>query len=131
MGWHLSETARRRSSDKFSADMDGAFLVHRALVYPADDAYDQIPELLAEEALSVMLDNAISPEDSRIFSDEVIDLRKISLEWTAKDKRPAAKPGQIAVGLMKGGPPAVKEDFRGDKQRNWGRRSPHTLWPMG
>lgn len=105
--------------DKFSADMDGAFLVHRALVYPADDAFDQIPELLAEEALSVMLDNAISPDDSRDFSNEVIDLRKISLEWIAKDKRPAAEPGQIAIGLMKGGQPAVKEDFRGDKQKNW------------
>ncbi len=34
--------------------MDGAFLAHRGLILPGDDAFEQIPELLAEEALAVM-----------------------------------------------------------------------------
>lgn len=105
--------------DKFSADMDGAFLVHRALIHPADDAFEQIPELLAEEALSVMVDNEVPPEKTRKLSEDLIDLRNIQLQWTAKDGRPAAQPGQIAIALMKGGQPAVKQDFRGDKQKNW------------
>jgi len=105
--------------DKFSADLDGAFLVHRALIHPSDDAFEQIPELLAEEALSVMVDNEVPPATTKSLSEELIDSKNIQLGWKAKEGRPVAQPGQIAVALLKGGQAAVKQDFRADKQKGW------------
>lgn len=109
-------SSAKKILDKFGADMDGAFLVHRAMIHPADDAFEQIPELLAEEALSVMLDNAVSPELTARLSDEAIDAKNIQLPWTAKEGQ--AKDGEIAIDVMKSGQKAATR-FRGDKQKNW------------
>jgi hypothetical protein len=49
----------QRILDKFHRDMDGPFLLHRASLLEHEDAFQQFPELLAEEALAVMLDGQI------------------------------------------------------------------------
>lgn len=44
----------KRILDKFHKDLDGAFLVHRAATLRQEEAFEQLPELLAEEILSVL-----------------------------------------------------------------------------
>lgn len=52
----LAEIRRntKRIFDKFHKDLDGAFLVHRATTLKQEEAFEQLPELLAEEILSVL-----------------------------------------------------------------------------
>ncbi|MQW06368.1 hypothetical protein GHK45_22360 [Sinorhizobium meliloti] len=115
-GMAAVRSSSKKILDKFGADMDGAFLVHRAMIHPADDAFEQIPELLAEEALSVMLDNPVPPELTARLSAEAVDARNIQLPWTPKEGQ--ANAGEIANDVMKSGQKAAAR-FRGDKQKNW------------
>jgi hypothetical protein len=46
----------KRILDRFQAGMDGAFLLHRALLMETEDAFEQLPELLSEELLAVIED---------------------------------------------------------------------------
>lgn len=46
----------RRILAKFSPDMDGAFLLNRALVSHSEEAFDLLPPLMAEEFLAVVQD---------------------------------------------------------------------------
>lgn len=47
----------KRLLDKFRAEMDGAFLLHRALVLNTTEAFDELPELLADEIRAVLEDS--------------------------------------------------------------------------
>lgn len=44
----------KRLLDTFSSDLDGAFLLHRALVLGDGDAFDELPELLSDEIRAVL-----------------------------------------------------------------------------
>jgi len=46
----------KRLLDMFSADLDGSFLLHRALVFGDGDAFDELPELLSDEIRAVLED---------------------------------------------------------------------------
>ncbi|MER9467784.1 response regulator receiver domain [Mesorhizobium sp. M0482] len=116
-GMGAVRTSSKKILDKFSADMDGAFLVHRALLLPADDAYEQLPELLAEEALALMMDNRFPADLAARLSDEAIESRNIKLQLPLKDKRPKLADGTIAVNILKGGLRSVEKDFDTDKQK--------------
>lgn len=94
--------------DKFRGQMDGAFLVHRGLILPDDDAFEQIPELLAEEALAVMMDSQVSAEKAKGLAEEAIDSYKIKTNWKAKGNGKAAD-GELAVKMLKGGPGTVRK----------------------
>lgn len=91
----------KRVLDKFGNHLDSAFLVHRGLVRPGDDAFDQLPDLLAEEALAVILDNWVDDETMTKLADEAIDALKIQhgLPVTKGSKTPA----QAAVAVLKKG----------------------------
>jgi hypothetical protein len=91
----------KRVLDKFGNHLDSAFLIHRGLVRPGDDAFDQLPDLLAEEALAVMLDNRIDDDMMTALADEAIDSLKIQqgLPVTKGTKTPA----QAAVAMLKKG----------------------------
>ncbi len=101
-------TNTKRILDKFQKEMDGAFLVHRGLILPGDDAFDQIPELLAEEALAIIADNWISEEDSKALAESVIDGRNIQTEWAA-NRNGASGPVRAAVELLKKGPTRIRK----------------------
>lgn len=47
----------KRLLDKFSSDLDGAFLLHRALVLDSTEAFDELPELLSDEIRAVLEDS--------------------------------------------------------------------------
>lgn len=90
--------------------MDGAFLVHRGLILPDDDAFEQIPELLAEEALVVMTDNHVGADNAKALAEEAIDSYGIEASWKAKGKAETAD-GELAVKMLKGGPDTITKGF--------------------
>jgi len=51
----------KRILDRFHGDLDGAFLLHREFVATSEEAFDQLPELLAEEIRAVVEDESLSP----------------------------------------------------------------------
>ena len=54
----------KRILDKFHRDMDGTFLLHRAALLETEDAFEQLPDLIAEEALAVLVDEQVSSDVS-------------------------------------------------------------------
>ena len=54
----------KRILDKFHRDMDGEFLLHRASLLANEDAFQQLPELLAEEVLAVLVDDDVPSDDA-------------------------------------------------------------------
>lgn len=110
--------AIRRNSkkilDKFHHDMDGAFLLHRALVLSDEDAFDQLPELLAEEVLAVMLDDQASNEIFvNLTVDAVKELPLDNFNWPSNTQgRAAPQPGELVRKFFNGGKAAILEDFK-------------------
>lgn len=107
-------TNSKKILDKFRSGMDGAFLVHRGLIFPGDDPFEQIPELLAEEALAVMSDTQISPDEATTLAEEVIDSFGISLNWNIENRNNPIAPGVIATNLLKKGTSSVPKKFKLD-----------------
>ena len=108
----------KRILDKFHSDMDGAFLVHRGLLLPVDDPFEELPELLVEEALAVMNDQRIPLEDTDILCKETIDAADIQLTLNNKGNNNNHIPGKIAKDLLKHGVESVKADFDPAKAKN-------------
>ncbi|PYE92696.1 hypothetical protein C8J35_1219 [Rhizobium sp. PP-F2F-G38] len=106
-------TNTKKILDKFRADMDGAFLTQRGLVWPADDAFEQIPELLAEEALAVMIDNSLSSAAATAMANSAIDAMDIKTAWTGTDSKPTPA-GEYPKRLLKEGPAAIRKNVRLD-----------------
>jgi hypothetical protein len=77
----------KRLLDRFHAELDGAFLLHRALVLKDRDAFDELPELLSDEILAVL-------EDSRLNSAAVKDIASAAIE-----QLPIAKAGRKLTDL--------------------------------
>jgi hypothetical protein len=120
---HGMSSIRRNSKkilDKFHGDMDGAFLLHRALLIKNEDAFDQLPELLAEEVLSVILDEQIPSSDMEHISKEVAGKLKLDdqcLKWQPLPGRPKREAGELARMFLGGGEPAIQLDHKfGEKK---------------
>lgn len=62
----------KRVLDKFRGDMDGAFFLHRALALPDEDAFEQMPDLLADEIRAVLEDTLPSVTDIQSTSSAAI-----------------------------------------------------------
>jgi len=101
-------TNTKKILDKFQKEIDGAFLAHRGLILPGDDAFEQIPELLAEEALAVMVDNWIGPDEAKKLAEKAIDGMGIKTTWETKAGG-ASEPGKYAVKLLKEGPEKIRK----------------------
>ena len=63
----------KRLLDKFSSDMDGAFLLHRALVKSDHEALEELPELLAGELSAILEDDLLSGIDYESVTNQVIE----------------------------------------------------------
>lgn len=103
-------TSAKKILDKFRRELDGAFLVHRGLIHPGDDAFEQIPELLAEEALAVMIDNQLSNDQAKLLADEVIDAFGLSIDWEVNKNKTKPAAGVLANKLLKEGLASVEKD---------------------
>lgn len=120
---HGMSSIRRNSKkilDKFHGDMDGAFLLHRALLIKNEDAFDQLPELLAEEVLSVILDEQIPSGDMDQISKEIAGGLKLDvqhLHWQPLPGRPKREAGELVRMFLGGGESAIQLDFKfGEKK---------------
>lgn len=102
-------TNTKKILDKFQKGMDGAFLAHRGLILPGDDAFEQIPELLAEEALAVMVDNWIDPDEAKTLAEDKIEQMGIQTVWTLKSGATDAPPGRLPNKLLKCGPRTINK----------------------
>jgi hypothetical protein len=66
----------KRIIDRFRGDMNGAFLLHRALSMQSEDVFDQLPALLSDELLAVLEDTSIDATSvSAIAADAISNLR--------------------------------------------------------
>jgi hypothetical protein len=54
----------RRILDKFPASLDAQFLLHRALIRPSEEAFDQLPELLGDEFRAIIEDSDLKMPQS-------------------------------------------------------------------
>ena len=80
----------RRILDKFSARLDGQFLFHRSLVREDGEAFDQLPELLADEIRAAMEDSDMLPIDlTSLVSSALEDIQVHTVAWKIQET-PAA-----------------------------------------
>lgn len=103
----------RRILDKFSHVLDGPFLLHRAMVAEDEEAFDQVSELIAEEALAVMDEDEVSKEEMDRITSEVsksLNLKSVTFE-PVEGKGPFAS-GAAAERYLIGGWAAISSDFR-------------------
>lgn len=104
-------TNTKKILDKFRPEMDGAFLTHRGLVRPADDVFEQISELLAEEALAVMIDNRLPDDAANAMADQVIGAMSLTTVWNDKNGKPA-NTENFPAKLLTQGSAAVRKDVK-------------------
>jgi hypothetical protein len=66
----------KRLLDKFSCELDGAFILHRALVKKSEqqEALDKLPELLADELSAILEDSLFSDFETESVVSDFIDL---------------------------------------------------------
>lgn len=113
--------AIRRNSkkilDKFQNDMDAAFLLHRALLIADEDAFEQLPELLSEEVLAVMLDDQIQQENAmQLVRDVASTMSLQALDWQSIQGR-SVRPGELAQLYLVGGKAAIAKDYKFKKDK--------------
>jgi hypothetical protein len=101
--------AIRRSSkrilERFHGNMNGAFLLHRAFSMGSEEAFDQLPALLAEELEAILDDNRLTPtEASSVASDAVshLQFQPTRNRWySAESGLPFPATRSVAVEVMK------------------------------
>ena len=101
----------KRILDKFNNGLDGVFLLHRAALLANEDAFEHIPELLAEEALAVMLDDQVTAEESGSIANEVasaINLRQLA--WPGVSGWSLAQNQEVAKRFLGGGTAAIANE---------------------
>lgn len=107
----------KRILDKFSSELDGPFLLHRALVAEDEEAFDQLSELIAEESLAVMDEDELSNKKMKEIASEVsqsLDLNNVHFE-KIEGRGPFAS-GVAAERYLIGGWAAISGDFKKPKK---------------
>lgn len=105
----------QRILDKFHGDMDGVFLLHRALVLESEDAFDQLPELLSEEVLAVVQDGQISSATMAAICKEAaqtLELNPQNLGWQLLEGKAAKQSPELARLFLGGGKPAIQSECK-------------------
>ncbi len=99
----------KRILDKFHGDMDGAFLLHRASLLDDEDAFDQLPDLLAEEALAVLMDEQVSDETTVAIAEAKARSMVLSrLDWPQINGMKQADREAVARRYLSVGPSALE-----------------------
>lgn len=78
----------KRLLDRFHAELDGAFLLHRALVMNDHDAFDELPNLLSDEILAVLEDTRLDSTLVNSIASAAVDqlsVAKSKREWTTSN----------------------------------------------
>src|ERR1051325_3480011 len=100
--------AIRRSSkrilERFHGNMNGAFLLHRAFSMGSEEAFDQLPALLAEELEAVLDDNRIKPTEASAIATDVISQLQFQpprSRWYAVTGLPFPATRSVAIEVIK------------------------------
>jgi len=89
----------KRLLDKFSCDLDGAFLLHRALVKHDREALEELPALLADELSAILEDSLLNDFDSEsVMNDIVNSLHLVNLDGAAPFDEASVRRG-LSTGL--------------------------------
>jgi hypothetical protein len=111
----------KRILDKFHADMDGPFLLHRAALIESDGeaAFEQLPYLLAEEALAVMMDEQVPAEVSMgLAAEEAGNLQFKDLDWPRLTGKSHERQEEIARLYLASGASAVWDELSDKAKRD-------------
>ena len=116
---HGMASVRRNSNrilEKFHSDMDLVFLLHRATLLADEDAFEQLPELLAEELLAVLLDDQVSSKDSTTLAEEVASTINLGqLDWPSAPHRKRQANQELAKRFLGGGAAAIAAECKSPK----------------
>jgi hypothetical protein len=105
----------KRIVDKFSSDLDGPFILNRALILGSEDAFDQLPDLIAEEVLAVVQDSQIPQSAMNALAAECaskVVLEPAKFDWPVKEGQQKPQPPQLAERFLAGGSSSIKECSR-------------------
>jgi hypothetical protein len=91
----------KRLLDKFSCNLDGAFLLHRALVKHDREALDELPELLADELSAIIEDSLMRDFDYESVTNEIIDSLRLADPGDGKPYSEAAIRQELKDGLSR------------------------------
>jgi hypothetical protein len=88
MGMAAVRRNSRRVLDRFRADLDGPFLMHRALVMSSGEALDQLPRLLCDELLAVVEDSVLTKDvlDATAAAIGELSVQQPSSPWQESKK---------------------------------------------
>jgi len=89
----------KRLLDKFSRDLDGAFILHRALVMRDREALDELPELFADELSAILEDSLLSDFDSESVMNDIVDLLNLTNPEDGAQYVEASVRDQLKTGL--------------------------------
>jgi hypothetical protein len=109
----------KRLLDKFHAELDGAFLLHRALVLADHDAFDELPDLLSDEILAVLEDTRLDGTTIQHIASATIDqlsLGKAKRNWTNKKNGAELDSNPIFKALLQAGEEGVREALKESNQ---------------
>jgi hypothetical protein len=118
---HGMSAVRRNSKkilDRFHSDMDGAFLLHRALCFEDQDAFEQLPELLSEEVLAVILDEQISADTMKEISKDTARTLRLNISNIENCKNingqslSRTEAEKCVRNYLGAGLPAIKAEFK-------------------
>ena len=102
----------KRIVDKFSSDMDGPFILNRALVLGSEDAFDQLPDLIAEEVLAVVQDSQIPQSAMNALAAEgasEVALEAAKFDWCVKVGQQKQQSTQLAERFLAGGIASIRD----------------------
>jgi hypothetical protein len=103
----------KRIVDKFSSDMDGPFILNRALILESEDAFDQLPELIAEEVLAVVQDSQILQSTMNALSAEgasKVALDPAKFDWPVKEGQQKPQSPQLAERFLSSGISSIRDE---------------------
>lgn len=106
-------SVRRNSKkilDKFHSEQDGPFLLHRALLLANEDAFEQLPELVAEEVLAVMMDNQPKPDEACLVAKDAASALKLeNVVWPDIPGKKQPEKEALVRSYLGGGADAIPE----------------------
>jgi hypothetical protein len=114
----------KRLMDRFDAKLDGAFLLHRALVLDDRDAFDELPDLLSDEILAVLEDTRLDVDTVNTIASAAIEqlpIAKAGRNWT-NSAGVALDCDPIFRDLLLGGETTIRASLKkATKRRSWGK----------
>ena len=106
----------KRVMDKFNRTLDGPFLLHRALILSSEEAFQQLPELIADELRAVIEDDQYPIEEFPKIAQEAscsIKLNRPDISWKRKGGQGEEIDAiPIVQRFLTGGVKAIGEDAK-------------------